>query len=1118
MSLPSQHSDIAIEAALTLLRAHPRPSWLDLARQDQSERWRFGQRVRAEDYFHHLPELLTNREETLVLICGEVLLRRELGEDPQVKEYQCRFPDLSEDLAVQFEMDECLDHKTKTVGVGDAADRPSDELELPGYEFLGELGRGASGVVLMARQRSLNRIVAIKVLSSHSTDERQKVRQQREADALARLRHPNVVHIYEILRFREQTFIVMEYVDGPALSKKFRGTVMRWRDATMLVRTLAEAIDSVHCAGVLHRDLKPSNILLTESGELKVVDFGLAKLRDDSSSSITGDTVLGTPCYMAPEQAVGESHSITKQCDIYSLGAILYELLTGRPPHLGSTLLDTLSLVKNEVPVSLRQLQPKSPRELETVCMKCLEKKPSDRYQNASDLASELQCILDGIPIRARPISPLRRAFKWASRHPSVVSMAFLLIVFIVSMVAGISWHYDQRRRVQVSSLVDSLISADPANVPRIIDRLADYPGLSPEVLHSAMSSAEPNSRAWLHLRLALIDHEPSQAAALANYVAKSRPDEISLLATTLARFDNLKPLLSSALVKSETSGEQLRVACVLAGMNAQDPQWGRLAIELTDELVRSGPLHSEGWIRSLRPIREPLRNSLTAVFADENRPEPERLLAASALAYHYEDQPEILTALLLDAEPSQFRVLFSKLALHVPLETKRLYASIADNAGSLIATVPSGLASNAEEYVTARRQMIRRRRQHAIAAIALARLGQASALQEILHHRLDPTSRSFAIELAAPCELSSEWFIREFVNATDVSLLRACILALGQYEKQSLHQQVYQQMKHRCFDIYCTHPDSGLREASGWLLKQWGLRDDLHAIDAELSGQISKDRTWYVNRERQTYAVLPPGKFQMGSPDWEDDHEDDEIQRICHVNRSLAVATHEVTVRDYLRFKPEAYISAKYSPSPDGPMVNVSWYEAAAYCRWLSEREGISEEQMCFPPLHEIRPGMVLPADYIGRTSYRLPTDEEWEYACRANSITAWSFGNSERLMSCYLRATNNSGNRAWPVGSLKPSDFGLFDMHGNAIEWCVSPIEESTEKVDVSDNPTEIVAVLRRTRGGSFGDNPFLTRSARRSSQPADSQWATTGFRPVRTMPAETVVSLPTSGGPRP
>jgi tRNA A-37 threonylcarbamoyl transferase component Bud32 len=315
------------------------------------------------------------------------------------------------------------------------------------YELLGELGRGGMGVVYKARQRLLNRLVALKMIRDAGHDRPgQRERFRVEAEAVARLRHPNIVQVYDVGEYQGQPFVALELLEGGSLAERVVGTPQPGRDAAALVAALAGAVEAAHRAGIVRRDLKPANILFAADGTPKVADFGLAKrLEVESGQTRTGD-VVGTPSYMAPAQALGAVRAVGPATDVYALGAILYELLTGRPPFKGTSTVDTLHQVVNDDPVPPSRLQPKVARDLETIALKCLAKEPPRRYARAGDLGDDLRHHLGGEPIRARPTPFWERAAKWARRHPTAAALAAVALAGAVGLGAAAE-RYDAYRR-----------------------------------------------------------------------------------------------------------------------------------------------------------------------------------------------------------------------------------------------------------------------------------------------------------------------------------------------------------------------------------------------------------------------------------------------------------------------------------------------------------------------------------------------------------------------------------------------------------------------------------------------------------------------------------------------
>jgi WD40 repeat protein len=313
---------------------------------------------------------------------------------------------------------------------------------VPGYEILGELGRGGMGVVYKARHTQLNRLVALKmILAGGHAGTADLARFRTEAEAIARLQHPNVIQIFEVGEHEGKPYFSLEFCGGGSLAQKINGTPLPPKEAARMVETLARGMDAAHQKGIIHRDLKPANVLLLDDGTAKITDFGLAKKLDDVGQTQSG-AIMGTPSYMAPEQAGGKAKELGPAADVYALGAILYELLTGRPPFRAATPLDTVLQVVSDDPVPPSQLQSKTPRDLETICLKCLQKDPRKRYPSAEALAEDLRRFQAGEPIKARPAGRVERAIKWVKRRPVA---AGLLAAILGLLVLAISFAYHQR-------------------------------------------------------------------------------------------------------------------------------------------------------------------------------------------------------------------------------------------------------------------------------------------------------------------------------------------------------------------------------------------------------------------------------------------------------------------------------------------------------------------------------------------------------------------------------------------------------------------------------------------------------------------------------------------------
>lgn len=383
-----------------------------------------------------------------------------------------------------------------------------------GYEIDCELGRGGMGVVYKAVQVNLGRTVALKmILAGHAQGE-ERSRFMREAEDVARFQHPNIVQIYEVGEAEGRPYFSLEYVEGGNLEDKLGRKPLAWRPAAELLAVLARAIHAAHARGIVHRDLKPANILLSSDQTPKITDFGIAKRLDADKQTQTGK-ILGTPCYMAPEQALGRSDQVGPATDIYALGAILYDALTGRPPFEADNTLDTLMQAVTREPIPPKVLQPGIPRDLEVICLKCLEKKPERRYASAMELAEDLERLLRGEPIHARPISTREVLQRWARRHPAWTTLVGVSLLALLGLAATGAWFTRQLQkelrateaaRQQVTRAHDELKMRLVRRVADSIDsdlrQLAGVPRVIATALQDRTDWTEQQLGNWLRAQL----------------------------------------------------------------------------------------------------------------------------------------------------------------------------------------------------------------------------------------------------------------------------------------------------------------------------------------------------------------------------------------------------------------------------------------------------------------------------------------------------------------------------------------------------------------------------------------------------------------------------------------
>jgi formylglycine-generating enzyme required for sulfatase activity len=569
-----------------------------------------------------------------------------------------------------------------------------------------------------------------------------------------------------------------------------------------------------------------------------------------------------------------------------------------------------------------------------------------------------------------------------------------------------------------------------------------------------------------------------------------------------------------------------LGAASVLARYEPDDPRWNELGPQIAERLVRSNPVSLPIWLDLFRPVRTRLEASLAAILRDRDpmRLESDRELAAGLLADYLGDQPMPLADILMACDPTPFATLLPVAQRQRDEVVPYLLAEIdkkltPDNE-------PADSGADAERHT----------KRQARAAVAMFHMNRADLVVARLIHSADPRLRSFLInwlpvmradpnrlaaelgsldaagEAAAPLALP---FVEKVLFHPVTSRRRALILALGGYNAKDLPAELRRSLTETFLRLYRDDHDSGIHSATEWALRQWAERENLLAADAKLMTQEDhSERRWSVNTQGQTFAkVEGPVEFQMGSPPSEPHRIPNEILHRRIIPRRFAISTKEVTISQFERFlKDNPEIDPgdgrEFSPDPGGPASKPSWYLAAAYCNWLSRQEHLRE---CYEPRDKDRfdEGMTIPADILTRNGYRLPTEAEWEFSCRAGARTSCYYGTSRELLSRFAWFNLNSEGRAWPCGKLLPNDLGMFDMLGNLYEWCQDPKSDYRPDADgvIVDQVTTKLTLAQTTfqilRGGGFVDVPPQLRSAHRFWNLPHNRLGSYGFRIARTLP---------------
>ena len=708
-----------------------------------------------------------------------------------------------------------------------------------------------------------------------------------------------------------------------------------------------------------------------------------------------------------------------------------------------------------------------------------------------------------------------------AASRLHLIQLGVLVILLVLAGAALWQWVFAAQR---ASHLVQAVVSADVSHLPQIVTDLSPYRRWADPLLKTRLEQyrkdskqRREHSRQELNLRLALLPVDHEQVSHLRDWLLEANPDDLQSICEALAEMrsqerEELVDWLWSLLKTEADPKRRLRVALALAYYDAANEAWEiGLSDEVANQLIAEQPPQFEKWLPQLNGIRFDLRTSLAKIFRDPGRRELDQALASHMfiLVGASDLKAESLRDYVLEAEGRQslLEYFLADRRSAEPLLNQELDAVFRPN------------ASEKDKEFLAKRQT------HA--ATALLRLAQkwegetdnavpVERIWPLLRHSADPRLRTYLIHRLGPAEVNPEMLIRRYDEETDASARRALLLSLGELPPKTLPADKREALAARLLQTYAYEADPGLHSAVVWLLRRWEKGKSLDQADQKLAGLPPGLRGWYVTkRHEHTLAVLgAAGEFAMGSPVQEAGRRPDEELHLAPIARPFALATREVTVRQFREFlqahpgiSHDAVSTQKYSPEPDGPMLPVTWYQAAQYCRWLSEQEGIAEKEMCYPPVDQIKDGMTLPADYLVRTGYRLPTEAEWEYSCRAGTATSRFYGVAETMLGQYAWYVGNSEDRAQPVARLKPNDFGLFDMYGNAWEWCqdayLTDSSGSDRPARAEQQGTITDAQSRVLRGGCFASPATVARSAYRFGLQPKAPFSFAGLRVARTMP---------------
>ncbi len=705
------------------------------------------------------------------------------------------------------------------------------------------------------------------------------------------------------------------------------------------------------------------------------------------------------------------------------------------------------------------------------------------------------------------------------------------------------------RKQLDIAS-ADELLTALPQAVPEILPDVRTRPDAL-ERLREVRAKLDSTDKKSGRAALAFLEQSPSATDFLLGQILspESDPAELVMVSPFLSKHltaDHLRTLWKVVENLKIGSAIRLRNAAILARAAPGDPRWASVADRIVNDLLTVNVLELHSWTDAFRAVKAPLKGSLVKQFTRGEA--NERKVAATILDDYASDDILLILQLLKVADTQQFPILFKKALAHKDEAVKSMNEEVAfdliktaderqfpivfakakdDPTAAVksmkdeVARVAPPLGSSAQKDILAGRQ--------ANALITLALLGESKLLWPALGKSDDPRLRTYLIHRMGRLGVDHKELAQHLFEETEPTIRAAIVLALGQYPYDIRRGEINALVVSKLVPEYKKNPDPGFHAAVAWLLPYLNCFEG-PARDLKPSGQTPESgRTWYVDKNGWAFIVFKnPGVFEMGSPPEEVNfgRNTNEEKHLCRIPRSFALASREVSVADYFQFLEDPvakeakkhYIYADqrdYSPDQAGPIVSVTWFEAVKFCRWLGDREKLRESEQCYPPIDQIKEGMVLTESFLLRSGYRLPTEAEWEFACRAGASTPWSFGSDRTLLKDLASYLNNSVTKrertqARRSGWWPPNAFGLFDMMGNVNEWCSdrNPTYPTTYAPPVNDLGNErpdravLDADIRIYRGGSFADLSPNLRSAYRDGARPSNRFPGVGFRLARTI----------------
>jgi len=947
------------------------------------------------------------------------------------------------------------------------------------YEIRGVLGEGGFGRVYRAYDPQLDREVALKVPLYGYKD---KVRTQRfltEAKAAGKLQHPSIVPTYDSGHIDGRPFIASAFIEGKPLSELVRRGKIGLRQAAEWVRDLSDALAYAHQSGIVHRDIKPHNVMIDELNEPHLMDFGLAKRSNEDSSVTTDGSLLGTPAYMSPEQAKGQLSKVGPASDQYSLGVVLFELLTGRKPFEGSPHV-VIGLVASQDPPKPRSIRRQIPMDIEAICLMAMNRDPDRRYADCAAFAKDLTRWLEGRSTLARPLHSLERGLRWLRRH-AVVSGLSTVIIVLLTMFTVVLFVETSKTDLNVLEVTNT------ASFPPLITAHPTIAATQPETSTIAPSSVTDTSQAS---KTATDTNSPAFQQWMSDVAALNAEEQIKAISKKLMElnsgFDGTITDHDGTELPKIENGVITGIGIVTDSVTDISP------IRALKGLVMLSCGGSDGGQGQLADL-SPLKGMRLSTFACQNT----KVSDLSSLVGMN------LESLQCDHTPvSDLRALKG-----MPLTTLSCQ-------GTQISELSILHGMNL-----------------AWVGIESTRVSDLSVLQGMPITELYCNDTEVT-DLAALKGMPLRVLYCRFNPTRDAEVLRSIETLETINGKPAV--QFWKEYDAEDVDMPVTQNASSPETTdTGW--HGWPAEAPQPAIapfDVKQAKKHQKDWAAYLkvpiewtNSIGMKFRLIPPGEFAMGSDlsvvkdglalvgdngQWMTLVRSEATRHIVRITQPIYLGIHEVRQKDYksiVGHNPSIFASmgregnmVKGLDTSNHPVERTSWYAAVDFCTKLSEKEQLNT---CY-----MQSGQTV--TLLNGNGYRLPTEAEWEYSCRAGATTKYSTGDDDTGLTQAAWIGRNSGGRTHPVGALKANSFGIHDMHGNVWEWVqdwwAETYYQQFQEKPAIDPQGPVSGDMRVVRGGDRNpDNrPFFSRASLRYACGPTVDNFTSGFRVTLTVDA--------------